>query len=157
MRTLIRCLGALSLAIPVMSSAKAASSTEPAPAVGQAADRELVALSRQKWDWMAQREIAELDMLFDDQAVFVHMGGTMSKTAELEVIRSGAIQYKHAEIKDVSTRVIGTTAIVLSHIRLIAIVRGREVVNPFMVTEVYVRTQDQWKLGSLSFTRLLKD
>ncbi len=155
MRTLIRCLCALSLAVPMMGSAKAAPATEPAPAVSQAADRELVAISRQKWDWMAQRRIAELDALFDDQAVFVHMGGAMSKTAELKVIRSGAIQYKHAEIKDVSTRVIGSTAIVLSQIRLTAIVGGQEVVNPFMVTEVYVRAQDQWKLGSLSFTRLL--
>jgi len=29
------------------------------------------------------------------------------------------------------------------------------VVNPFNVTEVYVKLDGAWKLGSLSFTRLL--
>ncbi|MDD3039939.1 hypothetical protein [Bacteroides sp.] len=36
-----------------------------------------------------------------------------------------------------------------------AVVGGNEVVNPFMVTEVYVLVDSKWKLGSLSFTRLL--
>ncbi|CAM5525461.1 hypothetical protein SSCI18S_03968 [Sphingobium scionense] len=122
-----------------------------------AAEQELIALSRQKWDWMAQRDVARLGALFDDQAVFVHMGGTMTKAAELDVIRSGKIQYKHAQIRTVSVRVINATAILLSDIRLTAIVGGREVVNPFMVTETYVRDNGRWKLGALSFTRLLTD
>ena len=40
-------------------------------------------------------------------------------------------------------------------IRLTAVVGGNEVVNPFVVTEVYVPQDGRWKLGSLSFTRLL--
>jgi hypothetical protein len=44
---------------------------------------------------------------------------------------------------------------VLSRIRLDAVVGGNEVTNPFIVTEVYVREKGAWKLGSLSFTRLL--
>ena len=39
--------------------------------------------------------------------------------------------------------------------KTVAVVGGNEVVNPFVVTEVYVRQGDGWKLGSLSFTRLL--
>jgi hypothetical protein len=35
------------------------------------------------------------------------------------------------------------------------VVGGNEVVNPFMVTEVYVQQDNNWKLASLSFTRLL--
>jgi hypothetical protein len=38
-----------------------------------------------------------LAALFDDQAVFVHMGGTMSRSQELDVIKGGMIQYKNAE------------------------------------------------------------
>jgi hypothetical protein len=30
-----------------------------------------------------------------------------------------------------------------------------QVTNPFMVTEVYVQQNGRWKVGSLSFTRLL--
>jgi hypothetical protein len=79
----------------------------------------------------------------------------MSKTQELDVIRSGAIQYKHVEIQEASVRLIGTTAILLNKIRLVAVVGGNEVTNPFVVTEVYVRQSNVWRLGSLSFTRLL--
>ena len=50
---------------------------------------------------------------------------------------------------------LGTTAIVLNRIRLVAIVGGNEVTNPFVVTEVYVQEGDTWSLASLSFTRLL--
>jgi hypothetical protein len=59
------------------------------------------------------------------------------------------------EIQDASVRFIGTTAILLNRIRLIAVVGGNEVTNPFMVTEVYVQQGGTWRLASLSFTRLL--
>jgi hypothetical protein len=83
------------------------------------------------------------------------MGGTMSRDQELGVIKSGAIQYKHAEILESSVRLVGTTAIVLNRIRLLAVVGGNEVTNPFMVTEVYVQEGGTRKLAALSFTRLL--
>ena len=79
----------------------------------------------------------------------------MSKAQELEVIDSGTIHYKHAEIHETSVRFIGATAIVLSKIRLDAVVGGNEVSNPFTVTEVYVRQGASWTLGAMSFTRLL--
>jgi hypothetical protein len=104
---------------------------------------------------MSERKVDSLAALFHDEAVFVHMGGTMSKKQELDVIRSGVIQYKNAEIQEVSVRFIGTTAILLNKIRLVAVVGGNEVTNPFVVTEVYVQQSGAWKLGSLSFTRLL--
>jgi hypothetical protein len=104
---------------------------------------------------MSERKVDSLAGLFDKEAVFVHMGGTMSKNQELDVIRSGAIQYKSAEIQEASVRFIGTTAVLLNRIRLVAVVGGNEVINPFVVTEVYVRQGGTWKLGSLSFTRLL--
>ncbi len=118
-------------------------------------EQEIVTLSKDKWRWMSERKVESLDALFHDEAVFVHMGGTMSKKQELDVIKSGMIQYKNAEIQEVSVRFIGETAILLNKIRLVAVVGGNEVVNPFVVTEVYVRQSGSWKLGSLSFTRLL--
>jgi para-nitrobenzyl esterase len=118
-------------------------------------EQELLTLSRTKWRWMSERNVDSLAALFDDQAVFVHMGGSWGTDRELEIIRSGGIHYKHAEIFETSVRFIGTTAIVLNRIRLDAVVGGNEVTNPFMVTEVYVQQNGSWKLGSLSFTRLL--
>ena len=125
------------------------------PATAQNAEQELLALSKTKWRWMSERKVDSLATLFDDQAVFVHMSRTMSKDQELNVIRTGDIHYKHAEIFETSVRFIGTTAIVLNRIRLDAVVRGNEVTNPFTVTEVYVQQNGKWTLGSLSFTRLV--
>jgi hypothetical protein len=119
------------------------------------AEQEIIDLSKEKWLWMAKRKVDALNALFHDEAVFVHMGGTMSKEQELGVIETGRIQYKQADIQEVSVRFIESTAILLNRIRLVAVVGGNEVVNPFMVTEVYVKQNGAWKLGSLSFTRLM--
>ena len=126
-----------------------------APATAQNPEQELLALSKMKWTWMADRNVDSLAALFDKQAVFVHMGGSWGTDRELEIIKSGGIHYKHAEIFETSVRFIGTTAIVLNRLRLDAVVGGNEVSNPFLVTEVYVQQSGKWKLGSLSFTRLV--
>jgi Domain of unknown function (DUF4440) len=118
-------------------------------------EQELINLSKQKWHWMSERKVDSLDALFHEKAVFVHMGATMTKTQELEVIRSGGIQYKTVEIQEASVRFIDKTAVLLNKIRLVAVVGGNEVTNPFMVTEVYVQQSGTWRLASLSFTRLL--
>lgn len=118
-------------------------------------EQEVITLSKNKWQWMAERNVGALDKLFAEEAVFVHMGGTMTKSQELDTIKSGRIQYKDAQIQEVSVRFVGTTAILLNRIRLVAVVGGNEVVNPFNVTEVYVQLDGAWKLASLSFTRLM--
>jgi hypothetical protein len=119
------------------------------------AEQELINLSKEKWRWMSERKVESLDTLFHDKAVFVHMGANMNKTQELEVIKTGTIHYKTVEIQEASVRFIDKTAVLLNKIRLVAVVGGNEVTNPFMVTEVYVQQGSSWKLASLSFTRLL--
>jgi hypothetical protein len=119
-------------------------------------EQEVINLSKKKWRWMTERKVDSLDALFHEKAVFVHMGGTMSKEQELDVVRSGGIHYKNVDIQEASVRFIGTTtAILLNKIRLAAVVGRNEVTNPFVVTEVYVQQSGTWTLASLSFTRLL--
>ena len=117
--------------------------------------QEVIELSKTKWQWMADKEADKLAGLFDDKAVFVHMGGSWGKEREVDIIRSGGIWYKKADIHEVSVEIIDNTAILLNRITLIAEVGGNEVTNPFEVTEVYIKKADGWKLGSLSFTRLM--
>jgi hypothetical protein len=119
------------------------------------AEQEIIALSKQKWQWMADKDVDKLTPLFDDKSVFVHMGGSWGKTQEINVIKGGGIHYKKADILEVSVNIIGNTAILLNKITLLAVVGGNEVINPFIVTEVYVKENTTWKLGSLSFTKLL--
>ena len=118
-------------------------------------EQEVIALSKEKWRWMSERKVDALAALFHEKAVFVHMGGSWGKEQELEIIKSGGIHYKQADIHEVSVNIIGATAILLSRITLLAVVGGNEVTNPFMVTEVYVQQSGTWRLASLSFTRLL--
>ena len=119
------------------------------------AEQEVINLSKEKWNWMSERNIDILNALFHEKSVFVHMGGSWGKEQELEIIKSGRIHYKQADIHEVSVNIIGSTAILLNRITLLAVVGGNEVTNPFMVTEVYVHQSGTWALASLSFTRLL--
>lgn len=120
-----------------------------------ATDTEIIKLSKDKWQWMADKNVGPLDSLFHEKSMFVHMGGSWGKQRELDVIKSGGIWYKKADIHEVSVNIIDNTAILLNRIDLLAVVGGNEVTNPFMVTEVYVKQNGTWKLGSLSFTKLL--
>ncbi len=118
------------------------------------AEQELLDLSKQKWQWMADKKTDTLADFFHDKSVFVHMGGSWGKEQELNVIKSGGIWYKKADVHLASVNIFSNTAIVLNRITLLAVVGGNEVTNPFMVTEVYVKENSGWKLGSLSFTKL---
>ena len=121
-----------------------------------AAEQEVINLSKQKWLWMADKKVDTLNGLFDDKCVFVHMGGTWGKTRELEVIKGGMIWYKKAEVYTASVNIFGNTAILLNDIDLVAEVGGNEVTNPFMVTEVYLKENGKWKMGSLTFSHLMR-
>ena len=118
-------------------------------------EQEVINLSKEKWLWMSECNINALDALFHEKSVFVHMGGSWGKEREMEIIGSGGIHYKKADIHEVSVNIIDTTAVLLNRITLLAVVGGNEVINPFMVTEVYAQQEDSWKLASLSFTKLL--
>lgn len=166
MHRIVVALSALSAGFSLASAAPAVAQGPPpqtrqtppslsAGATPTQAEQELLDLSRAKWRWMAEKKADTLATLFHNDAMFVHMGGAWGRAQELDIIRSGGIWYKHAEVFDAAVKVMGPTAILLNRIRLDAVVGGNEVSNPFMVTEVYVRQGDTWKLGSLSFTRLL--
>lgn len=118
-------------------------------------EQEIIELSKQKWQWMADKNAKYLATLFHEKSMFVHMGGSWGKEQEVNIIKSGGIHYKKADIHEVSVNVMGNTAILLNKITLLAVVGGNEVTNPFMVTEIYIKEGGKWKLGSLSFTKLM--
>ena len=119
-------------------------------------EQEIIDLSKQKWDWMSAKNLDELEKLFHENAHFVHMSRTMTKDAELEVIRTGNIHYKDVDIEEVSVDFVSdSTAILLNKIVLGAVVRDQEVSNPFVVTEVCVKQDAAWKLANMAFTKLV--
>jgi len=118
--------------------------------------QKIITLSKQKWDWMSEKNADSLRVLFDDKSMFIHMGGSWGKEQELTTIKSGGIWYKKAEVYAVIVNIIGNTAILLNDIDLVAQVGGNEVINPFMVTEVYIKENGKWKMGSLTFSKLMR-
>lgn len=121
-------------------------------AQSSAAEQELIALSKDKWQWMADKNVEKLAPLFHDESKFVHMSGTWKKDEELEIIKTGSIWYKKADVKDVAVELFDKTAIVWSRITLTAFVRGSDVVTEFTVTEVYQKEKKSWKLLALTFS-----
>jgi hypothetical protein len=119
-------------------------------------EQELLDLSKNKWAWMADKKVDTLNGLFDERCVFVHMGGSWGKTQELNTIKGGMIWYKKAEVYGASVNIFGNTAILLNDIDLEAVVGGNDVTHAFMVTEVYLKEGGKWKMGSLTFSTLLR-
>lgn len=116
------------------------------------AESELKSLSATKWQWMADKNVDKLAILFHDRAKFVHMSGSWKKARELEIIETGSIWYKNAKVHDVAVEVFGNTAIVWSRITLEAVVRTNEVSNEFTVTEIFQKQGSDWVLIDLTFS-----
>jgi hypothetical protein len=115
-------------------------------------EQQIITLSKNKWQWMADKDVEKLAPLFGDKSKFVHMSGTWKKDQELDIIKTGSIWYKEAKVHDVAIELFGKTAIVWNRITLNAIVRGSEVVTEFTVTEVYQKQGKDWKLLALTFS-----
>ena len=146
MKSSVLILCFLSIARP---SSWAQSTPNPAPTPAQ---QEIINLSKEKWQWMSDKNVDKLATLFHDKSKFVHMSGTWKKDEELNIIKTGSIWYKKADVHDVAVELFDDTAILWSRITLAAVVRGDEVSNQFTVTEVFKKQGDGWKILALTFS-----
>ena len=149
MRILIPGLSMLIISLSIACAPKKdiSSSTDNAKS-----EQEVMSLSKEKWQWMADKNVDKLAPLFHDEAKFVHMSGTWKKQEELDIIKSGSIWYKKADVHDVAVEIFDNTAIAWNRITLTANVRGSDVVTEFTVTEVYKKQGNDWKLLDLTFS-----
>jgi len=115
--------------------------------------QDITQLSKDKWQWMADKDLAKLEPLFHADARFVHMSGTWGKSKELEIIKSGSIWYKKADVHDTVVKAFGHNSfIVWNRITLVANVRGEDVTTQFTVTEIYQRQDKNLQLLDLTFS-----
>lgn len=121
-----------------------------------AGEQEIISLSNKKWQWMSDKNTDSLNVLFNEKCDFVHMGGTWGKARELDIIKGGFIWYKKAEVYSTSVKFMGNTAVILSDIDLVAVVGGNDAINPFMVTEVFVKENGHWTQLQLTFSHLAR-
>lgn len=119
-------------------------------------EKEIIDISTKKWQWMANKNVDSLKVLFHAKSDFVHIGGTWGKERELDIIKGGFIWYKKAEVYSNAVKFFDNTAVLLSDIDLIAVVGGNDAINSFMVTEVYVKEKGVWQLSQLTFSKLAR-
>lgn len=117
--------------------------------------KQVIETSNSIWNAMQTGDISSLEALVYQDAVFVHMGGSLNREEELEVIESKKIVYKHVNFQEQSVIKIENSYTILNKLQLTAIVGGDEVVNPFIVTETYLENEGVIKMTSLAFTRVI--
>ena len=141
----------MNLRLPIIGLALVLLSALGAAAQTSTAD-ELIQLSKNKWQWMAAKDVAKLEPLFHERSKFVHMGGTWKKAQELDIIKTGRIWYKQADVHDVAAEIFENTDVVWSRITLTAMLGSNEVKTEFTVTEVFQKQGNEWKLLDLTFS-----
>ena len=124
----------ITMMLAIVAIAASAQQTEQARELTKE-EQAMIDLSNQKWTWMAE----------------------WGKAQEVQTIREGWIWYKKADVHSQEVKFAGSTATVYSRIHLTAVVGGNEVVNPFIVSEVFVMENGKWKLSVLAFTRTMGD
>ena len=110
--------------------------------------------SRSLWNTIQERNVEEFKKLTHANALFIHMGVTLSRDEEANTIAEGRIIYQNSDMQEERIEAMDSVTIVLNKMKLTAIVGGNEVTNPFVVTEVYTKLEDSYKLASLSFTKI---
>lgn len=114
-----------------------------------------IEFSKRLWEAIQKEDVNFLTENVYQDALFVHMGVTLTRDGEIDVIKTGNIIYKDIDFQEVTVKSMASTVVVLNKIKLTAIVGGNEVINPFVVTEVYTHINDVLKLASLSFTKIV--
>lgn len=118
-------------------------------------ETKVLQLSETLWKAMQQADKQTLVENIAPEAVFVHMGATLIRDKEIEVLQQKGIVLKEVATENTSVRIVGKTAVILRKLQLTAIVGGNKVVNPFVVTETYTKKSSKWQLLSLSYTKII--
>ena len=92
--------------------------------------------------------------LIADKAHFVHMGITLDKEGELEAFHSRKFIYQDVQVLDDVLEDFGQTAVLYKKLVLRAVVKGNPVENPFVVTEIFSKTEQGWQLVTECYTRI---
>lgn len=142
----------LALVLTILGLPLSRAQSDTTSSAPTARHQELIELSAAKWQWMTDKSIEPLSALFHENAKFVHMSGTWNTPAELEIIESGRIWYKKADIHDAVVEISGDTAVLWNRITLNAVVGENDVTNEFTVTEIYQNLNGLWKMLGMTFS-----
>jgi len=102
---------------------------------------------------MLHSDVAELDLLIDDELLFVGPGGGVYKKADdLHLHRSGAQRLSQADWQAVKWRSYGTTCITVVTAALAGTLMGEPFSGRFRYVRTWVQKEGVWRVvaGSVS-------
>ena len=111
-------------------------------------------LSEKIWQAKLANAMEPVKDLIADKAHFVHMGITLDKEGELEAFDSRKFVYQDVQVLDQVLEDFGQTAVLYKKLVLRAVVKGTPVENPFVVTEIFSKTEQGWQLVTECYTRI---
>lgn len=111
-------------------------------------------LSEKIWQAKLANAMEPVKDLIADKAHFVHMGITLDKEGELEVLDSRKFVYQDVQVLEQVLEDFGQTAVLYKKLVLKAVVKGTPVENPFVVTEIFSKTEQGWQLVTECYTRI---
>ena len=111
-------------------------------------------LSEKIWQAKLANAMEPVKDLIADKAHFVHMGITLDKEGELEAFDSRKFVYQDVQVLDQVLEDFEQTAVLYKKLVLKAVVKGTPVENPFVVTEIFSKTEQGWQLVTECYTRI---
>ncbi|SFE98574.1 nuclear transport factor 2 family protein [Trichococcus pasteurii] len=114
-------------------------------------------ISAQIWAAKQANDMTAVAGFIADNARFVHMGITFDKAGELEVFNEKIFLFKAVDVAEEYVEDYGSTAIIFKKMILTAVIGGNEVQNPFVLSEVFTKTEAGWKLAAETYTRIASD
>lgn len=111
-------------------------------------------LSEKIWQAKLANAMEPVKDLIADKAHFVHMGITLDKEGELEAFDSRKFVYQDVQVLDEILEDFWQTAVLYKKLVLKAVVKGTPVENPFVVTEIFSKTEQGWQLVTECYTRI---
>lgn len=117
--------------------------------------KDVLEVSNAFWDAMRHGDGAKMIELADPACEFVHIGANAGIQEEAKFYTDGIFKPTDITIRSQKVNLFGDTAVVITDCDYALLLDGKETSHHFVVTEVYIRRDDAWKLIQWSFTALV--
>lgn len=118
------------------------------PAISQSKKQaKIEALERQRFEAMTTKNIDFLKNVLADDLFYTHSNGlTEDKTAHLENIRTGKLQYRSIQPEEMKLRLRRRSAIGTGIVNVTGVLNEKEFNIRLRYTDVYVKEKGKWRL-----------
>ena len=115
----------------------------------------ILELHQKKFDWMVNKQYDSLQMVLENQLVYIHSNGWIETKAEVIAdLKSGKLNYIKVNVTEAKARIYKNTAIINGKGVFNVMLEGKPVEINLLYTEVYINKKDKWQLASRHANKL---